>query len=131
LPLVAPADVMRRYLAAVQARDWPGAFSLVAEDVTIHVPGRSALAGEHHGRDAFVAYVETALARAHSAQVEVELVDMLVSEERVALVVRERFARDDDVVEIRRANVYTVHDERIVEIWIFEADQYAADELFG
>jgi hypothetical protein len=56
---------------------------------------------------------------------------MLVSDERVALVVSERFAGDDGVVEIRRANVYTVRDDRIVEIWIFEGDQYAVDELFG
>jgi uncharacterized protein len=122
---------MRRYLAAVQSRDWPAAFSLVAENVTVHVPGRSALAGEQQRRDAFVAYVEAALARAHGDQVEVELVDMLVSDERVALVVSERFAGDDGVVEIRRANVYTVRDDRIVEIWIFEGDQYAVDELFG
>jgi uncharacterized protein len=122
---------MRRYLAAVQARDRPAAFSLVADDVTVRVPGRSALAGEHHGREAFVAYVEAALARAHGAEVDVELVDMLVSDERVALLVRERFGRGDDAVEIRRANVYTVRDDRIVEIWIFEADQYAVDELFG
>jgi ketosteroid isomerase-like protein len=122
---------MRRYLAAVQARDWPAAFSLVAENVTVRVPGRSALAGEHHGRDAFVAYVEAALARAHGAQVEVELGDMLVSDERVALIVSERFAGIDGVVEIRRANVYTVSDDRVVEIWIFEGDQYAVDELFG
>ena len=122
---------MRRYLAAVQAHDWPAAFSLVADDVTFRVPGHSALAGEHRGRDAFVAYVEAALARAHGAQVEVELIDMLVSDERVALILRERFARDDGVVEFRRANVYTVRDDRIVEISIFEGDQYAVDELFG
>jgi ketosteroid isomerase-like protein len=88
---MAPVGLMRRYLAAVQARDWPTAFSLVADDVTVRIPGRSALAGELHGRDAFVGYVEAALARAHGAEVEVELVDMLSSDERVALIVRERF----------------------------------------
>jgi hypothetical protein len=56
---------------------------------------------------------------------------MLSSDERVALLVRERFRRADGDIEIRRANVYTVRDDRIAEIWIFEADQYAADELFG
>ena len=69
--------------------------------------------------------------RAHGAEVEVELVDMLASDERVALIARERFRRADGDVEIRRANVYTVRDERIGEIWIFEADQYAVDALFG
>jgi hypothetical protein len=48
---------------------------------------------------------------------------------RFALLVVERFHRDGEVIEIRRANVYRVRGEEIVEIWIFEADQYAADAL--
>jgi ketosteroid isomerase-like protein len=68
---MAAVDVIRRYLAAVQAGDWPTAFSHVADDVTLRVPGRSPLAGERKGRDAFVAYVEAALARAHGAEVSV------------------------------------------------------------
>ena len=43
------------------------------------------------------------------------------------LLVRERFARDDGNVEIGRADVYTVRDDVIVEVWIFEADQYTVD----
>ena len=54
---------------------------------------------------------------------------MLASEERVALIVRERFHTTDGPVDIRRANVYRVRDGRIAEIWIFEGDQYAVDEL--
>jgi hypothetical protein len=34
-------------------------------------------------------------------------------------------------VEIGRANVYTVRDGAIAEIWIFEAHQYLVDELFA
>jgi hypothetical protein len=62
--------------------------------------------------------------------ISLELIDMLVSDERVALLVRERF--DDGggpALEIRRANVYRVKDGRIVELSIFEADQYVVDEL--
>jgi ketosteroid isomerase-like protein len=32
--------------------------SLMAEDVVWHVPGRSAIAGDHRGRDAVIAYFE-------------------------------------------------------------------------
>jgi hypothetical protein len=46
-------------------------------------------------------------------EIELELVDMLAS----------------PPVEIRRANVYRVRDGQIVEISIFEADQYMVDEL--
>jgi hypothetical protein len=59
----------------------------------------------------------------------VEPVDTLVSRERVALIVLERFTRDEGVVEIRRCNVYRVRGEEIVEVWIFEADQYDVDVL--
>ena len=128
---MAPADVMRRYLAHVQGGDWDTAFGMFSDDVVLHVPGRSPLAGERRGRQAAMDYIETARALSHGMDVEVELVDMLVSEERVALVVRERFGRDGGDVEIRRANVYTVRGGEIVEVWIFEADQYAVDELLG
>jgi ketosteroid isomerase-like protein len=43
----------------------------------------------------------------------------------------ERFARAGAALEIERANVCTVRDGAIVEIWIFEADQHAVDELLA
>jgi uncharacterized protein len=121
-------DVMKRYMAAVRSGDWDAAYALFGEDVVGHVPGRSALAGELRGRAAVIAYIEAARARSHGADVEVELLDMLASDERVLLRVRERFA---GAGEIERANVYTVRDGQIVEAWIYEGDQYAVDELLG
>ena len=123
--------VMDRYVDAVRAGDWETAFGFFADDIVLRVPGRSSLAGERRGRQAARAYIDAALAKAHGQEVEVELIDRLTSEQRVALIVRERFARPDRDVEIRRANVYRIAGGRIVEIWIFEADQYAVDELFA
>jgi ketosteroid isomerase-like protein len=130
---MAALDVMRRYLEAVQRGDWDTGFGFFADDVVLHVPGRSSLAGTHRGRPAVEGYLRAALARAHGAgvEVEVELVDMLASEERVGLVVRERFLLPDGAVEIRRANLYRLRGERIVEVWIFEANQYEVDDLFA
>ena len=54
-----------------------------------------------------------------------------MSDERVALLVRERFGREDGTVEISRVNVYRVRGGRIVEISIFEGDQYEMDELLA
>jgi ketosteroid isomerase-like protein len=126
---MAALDVMRRYLKAAQAGDWETGFGFFADDIVLHVPGRSSLAGEHRGREAAMAYLEAALARSHGAEVEVALVDMLASEERVALVVRERFQRPGGAVEIRRANLYRLRGDQIVEISILEANQYEVDEL--
>jgi ketosteroid isomerase-like protein len=128
---MAAIDVMRRYLEAVQRGDWGTGFGFFADDIVLHVPGRSSLAGEHRGREAAEGYLQAALARAHGARVEVELVDMLASEERVALVVRERFGRPGGAVEIRRANLYRLRGDQIVEVWIFEANQYEVDGLLA
>ena len=45
--------------------------------------------------------------------------------------VRERFGTPGDAVEIRRANLYRLRGDQIVEIWIFEANQYEVDGLFA
>jgi hypothetical protein len=76
-------------------------------------------------------YIETARALSREADIELEVIDALTSEDRFALIVRERFHRDGEVVDIRRANVYRVRGEEIVEIWIFEADQYEVDALLA
>lgn len=121
--------VMERYAAAVRRGDWAAAYALLADEVVAHVPGRSALAGERRGRESVIAYIEAARAKSRGTDVEVELLETLSSEERVMLLVRERFARAEGVVEIERANVYSVRDGAIVEAWIFEGDQYAVDAL--
>jgi ketosteroid isomerase-like protein len=128
---MAARDLMRRYLDLARAGDWEQALGFFADDVTIHIPGRSAHAGEMRGRDAVRRYIEAARALSEGHDVEVEPIDMLTSEERVALIVRERFHRPGGDVEIRRANVYRIEDEHIVEVWIFEHDQYAVDELMA
>jgi uncharacterized protein len=124
-------ELMHDYIAAAHRGDWETGAGYFADDVHIHIPGRSALAGEHRGRDVARRYIETARARSRGHDVELEVVDMLASDERVALLVRERFHTDAGPVDIRRCNVYRWRDGRIAEIWIFEADQYAVDALFG
>jgi ketosteroid isomerase-like protein len=120
---------MSEYLAAAKHGDWDTAFGYFAEDIVLHVPGRSEFAGERRGKAAAVAYIKSIRDRYPEGDIELELFDMLSSDERVALLVRERFHGKGAPVEIRRANVYRVAGDLIVEISIFEADQYVVDEL--
>jgi uncharacterized protein len=128
--VVAARDVMERYIDAMRRGDRAAAFAHYADDIVGHVPGRSALAGDLYGKDAVVGYIETAVAHAPGG-VEIELVDMLASEERVALILRERLHDGDRVLDMGRANVYRVEGDKIVEISIFESDQYAVDEFLS
>jgi uncharacterized protein len=121
--------LMTDYLAAARRGDWDTAFGFFAEDIVVHIPGRSAFAGDRRGKDAAVGYIQTVRDRYRHGRIELELIDMLAGAERVALLVRERFHGDGPPVEIRRANVYRVEGGQIVEVSIFEADQYLVDEV--
>ena len=124
-----PRELMTDYLAAAKRGDWETAFGFLADDLLIHIPGRSAFAGQRFGKAAAVDYIQSIRERYRDGAIELELIDMLASDERVVLLVRERFHGDGAPIEIRRANVYRVKDEKVVEVSIFEADQYVVDEL--
>jgi ketosteroid isomerase-like protein len=125
---VTARELITAYVAAMQRGDRAAAVAFYADDVVLHVPGRSAYAGARRGRAAVMEYLAAAVALADEG-VEAELVDTLAGEgERVALLLRETLrsgARGELV--LRRANVYTVRDGQIVELRIYEHDQYAVD----
>ena len=124
-----PRELMSDYLAAAKRGDWDKAFGYFADEIVVHIPGRSGFAGDRLGKDAAVGYIQAIRDHYGDGEIELELIDMLTSDQRVALLVRERFHGDGPPVEIRRANVYRVQGGRIVEISIFEGDQYAVDAL--
>ena len=121
---------MRSYITAMQAGDWDAGMAHFADDVVIHVPGRSRLAGTRRGRAEVEAYLRGALGDG-TVHASVELIDMLVGEDHVGLVVHEVLRHGDRVLDMRRSNVYRVRDGAITEISIFEADQHGVDEFFG
>jgi ketosteroid isomerase-like protein len=124
-----PLEVMTEYLDAAKRADWDTAFGFFAEDMLIRVPGRSEFAGERRGRDEAISYIQTMRERHAHGSIELELIDMVAGEERVVIILRETFHGDGAPVVIRRANVYRVSGDEIVEIAIFEGDRYLVDEV--
>jgi ketosteroid isomerase-like protein len=124
-----PRELITEYVGAAKRGDWDAAFGHFHDDIRIRIPGHSALAGEHRGKEFAVGYIKSVRDRYGDGNIELELVDVLASAERVVLLVKERFLWDGPAVEIRRANVYRIEDDRIVEIAIFEGDQYLVDVL--
>jgi ketosteroid isomerase-like protein len=124
-----PRELITDYLDAAKRGDWDTAFGYFAEDIVVHIPGRSSFAGDRRGKDAAVGYIQTIRDRYRAGEIQLEVIDMLASDERVALLLRERFHGHGPAVEIRRANVYRVQGDQIVDISIFEADQYTVDAL--
>lgn len=124
-------EVMRQYAAAWGRGDSEAAFTFYADDVVMRLPGRGALAGVHEGKSAVIAAIRGLPARTDSIPVTVDVLDRLVSDSSVALQLREVATRGDEVLDLRRVNVYRVRDGKIVDIDIYEAHQYEVDEFFG
>ena len=122
---------MAAYAGAWQRGDPEAAWSFYADDVVMRLPGRGSLAGAHKGRAAVIAAIPALLARTSDLAPEVEVLDRLVSGDRVALVLREAATRDGTRLELRRVNLYRVEDGKIAEILVYEANQYEVDEFFG
>ena len=124
-------EVVDAYASAWSRGEPEVAFAFFADEVVMRLPGRSALAGVHAGREAVIVAINALRARTDGLPVEVEVLDRLVSDQRVALLLREVVTRGDERLELRRINAYRVREDRLVAIDIFEADQYAVDEFFG
>jgi hypothetical protein len=75
--------------------------------------------------------IVTPFGRTEDVGLQVEVLDRLVSGERVVLVLREQVTRGDEHLDIRRTNIYRVLDGRITEIDVYEADQYEVDAFFA
>lgn len=121
---------MAAYAAAWEDGDPERAWSYYADEVVMHLPGRSSLAGDHVGRDAVIAAIQALLARTSDLTAEVEVLDQLASDDRVAMVLREAVVRGDTRLELRRVNLYRVTNGKIVDIDIYEGNQYEVDEFF-
>jgi ketosteroid isomerase-like protein len=123
-------EVMRAYAEAWARGEPDTAFGFYADDVVMHLPGRGGLAGSHEGKPAVIAAIRALLARTDGDAVTVEVDDRLVSDDRVALVLREVVTRGDRTLDLRRVNVYGVRNGLITDIDVFEANQYEVDEFF-
>jgi ketosteroid isomerase-like protein len=124
-----PRQLIDSYLQAMRRGDREAATDYFAEDVVAHFPGRSAHAGTHRGRAAVTGLFDTIVADLD--ELSIDVIDVLASDQRVTLILRERLRRGDQVLDSERANVYRVEDGKIAELTVYERDQHAVDAFFG
>lgn len=124
-------ELLRRYSAALSAGQAADALPYYAEDLVLHIAGRSPHAGTYQGQDAVLAYY-TRLFRDTEGQFEnLGVDDVLASDTHAASLVRWRVARGGRTLDIDRVVIYRIQDGKIAEIWVRDWDQYAYDELFA
>jgi ketosteroid isomerase-like protein len=132
-----PLSVVNRFHAE-QARLYAGSGSgsvaevrgLLADDVVWHVPGTSAIAGEHRGVDAVLAYME-ARRRMMDGTFRVTVHGSSLIAGRVVQLAGGHAVRDGHDVSWETVGVFRVVGGRIAECWLVPFDQAAFDAIWS
>ncbi len=129
-----PVSVVRRFHAA-QARAYAsgeldGVRALLDDDVVWHVPGRSAIAGEHRGVDAVLDYLQRRAAMT-DASFRVTVHGVAVIGEEVVQLAGGRAERAGRTVAWETIGIFRVRAGRIVECRLVPFDLYAFDTIWS
>ncbi len=117
------AEVLQRGASALARGDFATFVENIADDVVVHVPGRSRMAGDWHGKATFMESFSNQ-ARATGGQGG-EPHAVLAEGEHGVVLTEIRFP--DGEVD-RQVIVQHVRDGKVHEVWVYSSDQYRFDE---
>ncbi len=124
------AVVLRRLYDAYARRDKETICELIAEDCTWNVPGRGPKSGTHRGREAILELFRD-LMRASKGSARIE-VDDIVANDRHAIVLQTgRATIEGRTSELKEVLVHTIRDGQVAEMWEYQYDLYAFDEMMS
>jgi uncharacterized protein len=122
-------DIVKDYLAAAQRQDIPAMRSAFSDDFVYRVPGRSPLGGVSQGPNAAIDYFGAIMRLTEGTYAIEEIIDWLSSDDRVALVARERASRNGNKATWTRIVLFTFRSGKIAEAALFDDDLYAVDAV--
>ena len=120
-------QLLRTAVEAMQNGDGERVAEVMAADVIVHLPGRSKLAGDHHGRGVLGAKIRELTG--HPLRLEIH--DVLGSDDHAVGVYTMTAERDGKTVQWRHVNVYHVRDGQIVEVWQHPFDLDVIEDFFS
>jgi uncharacterized protein len=123
-------DLVRRGFDAFAKGDMDTLGELLDADVAYHVPGRSSLAGDYHGRDEVLGLFAR-IFELSGGTYQVELHDAVANDEHTVALFTARGQREGTTLDDRSVLVSHVRDGRFTEVWLFSEDLYAVDAFFS
>ncbi len=100
-----------------------------AEDLAWHASGRGPRAGVYRGQPAVFDYLASIGEAAERFDSDLE--DLLVGEDKVAVLFRIRGRRGERRLDTQFVLLFRIESGRIAEVWAIPRDQYAIDEFWS
>ena len=125
-----PNERLLRDADQAQIKGDVGAFAgYYADDVIVHVPGKSSLAGEYKGRDQFLELFGRFMERTPEYSFEPHA--YLADDEHGVILQRSHYKRGNETVDSNDTFVCHFRDGQISEFWFSSDDPYAVDAFLG
>jgi uncharacterized protein len=125
-----PNEQLLRDADEAQTRGDVEAFaSFYADDVVVHIPGKSSLAGDYKGKDQFMELFERFMER--TPQYSFESHDYLANDEHGIILQRSHYRRGDETLDANDIFVCHFRDGKISEFWFSSDDPYGTDAFLG
>jgi uncharacterized protein len=123
-------DLARRLHDAFAAGDREKLAGCFAENVLWHMPGKNELAGDWEGREDVLAHLAK-IAELTDGTYKTEPRDVLVSDERAAMLYRATGHRGERMLDLDQMILLDVRDGQVVEVRVIPEDQYLYDAFWG
>jgi uncharacterized protein len=104
--------------------------AMLTNDVTWHVPGHSAIAGEYRGRDEVLRYFARRRELA-DATFRIDVRGVLADDERGVILAGGQVQYGGETFAWGTVGIFRVTEGRIAECWVVPNDQHAFDEIWS
>jgi hypothetical protein len=104
--------------------------AMLTDDVTWHVPGRSAIARDYRGRDEVLRYFARRRELAN-ATFRIDVRGVLADDERTVILAGGEVERGGETFAWGTVGIFRIAEGRIAECWVVPYDQDAFDEIWS
>jgi ketosteroid isomerase-like protein len=123
-------SLMRRAYQDFESGDLDLLQVVMGQDVVWHEPGRSSLAGDYKGPEAVLGFLGQLRARS-GGTFKIEILDVLSEPGRAVVLQRETATRNGRTLDVIAAVDFEIHNGKITEVTVYQADTYQFDEFWG
>jgi ketosteroid isomerase-like protein len=104
--------------------------AMLSDDVTWHVPGHSAIAGDYRGRDEVLRYFARRRELAN-ATFRIDVRGVLADDQRAVILASGEVDRDGETFAWGTVGIFRIADGAIAECWVLPYDQHTFDEIWS